>query len=68
MVEPRPAPDCGNGTDPFALLRAYLDRVETIAESTLAGIPAELRDEPLCRAIRKQFAREAVRKMEEMLS
>ena len=67
MVEQRPGAGCGNGSDPFALLRGYLDRVEAIAESTLAGIPLELRDEPLCRAIRKQFAREAVRKMEEML-
>jgi hypothetical protein len=54
-------------TDPFATLRDYLDRVERIAESTLSGIPSELRDDVLCGAIRMQFAREAVRQMAEIL-
>jgi hypothetical protein len=53
--------------NPFAALRDHLDRVELIAERTLAGIPQEMRDDKLRRSIRLQFAREAVRQMAEML-
>ena len=53
--------------NPFAALRDHLQRVELIAERTLAGIPQELRDDDLCQSIRLQFAREAVRQMSEML-
>jgi len=53
--------------NPFSALRDHLDRVEMIAERTLAGIPQELRDDKLCQSIRVQFAREAVRQMAEML-
>jgi hypothetical protein len=53
--------------NPFAALRDHLDRVELIAERTLSGIPAELRDDALCQSIRLQFAREAVRQMAEIL-
>jgi hypothetical protein len=53
--------------NPFAVLRDHLDRVELIAERTLAGIPTELRDEKLRESIRLQFAREAVRQMAEIL-
>ena len=53
--------------NPFTALRDHLDRVELIAERTLAGIPKELRDETLRNSIRLQFAREAVRQMDEIL-
>lgn len=53
--------------NPFSALRDHLDRVELIAERTLAGIPHELRDEQLCHSIRLQFAREAIRQMAEIL-
>lgn len=56
-----------NRDNPFTALRDHLARVELIAERTLAGIPQELRDETLCRSIRLQFAREAVRQMAEIL-
>jgi hypothetical protein len=53
--------------NPFTALRDHLDRVELIAERTLAGIPQELRDDQLRQSIRLQFAREAVRQMTEIL-
>jgi hypothetical protein len=53
--------------DPFARLRAYLDRVESIAETTIRNIPAALRDEGMCRALRTQFAREAAHRMSQLL-
>lgn len=53
--------------DLFDALRAHLDKVETIAESTFSNMPQELRNERLRRAIRAQFAREAVRQMAELV-
>jgi hypothetical protein len=53
--------------NPFSALRDHLDRVEMIAERTLAGIPQELRDDRLVHSSRLQFAREAVRQMAEIL-
>lgn len=54
--------------DLFDALRAHLDKVETIAESTFSNMPPELRTERLRRAIRAQFAREAVRQMAELVA
>jgi hypothetical protein len=62
-----PVPAVDRRDNPFAVLRDHLDRVELIAERTLAGIPRELRDETLCQSIRVQFAREALRQMAEIL-
>jgi len=53
--------------DLFGALRAHLDKVETIAESTFSNMPPELRNERLHRAIRNQFAREAARQMAEIV-
>jgi hypothetical protein len=57
----------GKPDNPFTALRDHLDRVELIAERTLAGVPQELRDDQLRQSIRMQFAREAVRQMAEIL-
>jgi len=54
--------------DLFDALRAHLDKVETIAESTFSNMPSELRNERLRRAIRAQFAREAVQQMAELIN
>ncbi len=54
--------------DPFDALRAHLDKVERIAESTFSNMPPELRNERLRRAIRNQFAREAARQMAELIA
>jgi hypothetical protein len=54
--------------DLFDALRSHLDKVETIAESTFSNMPQELRNERLRRAIRAQFAREAVRQMAELVA
>ncbi len=53
--------------DPFTVLRAYLDKVESIADSTFSTIPAELRNRQMHLQIRAQFAREAVRQMVELV-